>query len=272
MRALRRFRWKRLLFATVITYGFVCAALVIAEPHFLYMPFNGPNTPEAAGLPSYSLQHTTATDGTPINYWEHPSASGPILLYFHGNGGGLHAFTFPLAQFAQAGFHVIAMEYRGYPGAAGKPSQQALTADAIALFDQTHQRYPNRPIAIWGYSLGTGIAVQLAAERAPAALVLEAPFSATVDLAATIYPFIPVRHLMRDQYRSREAITRVHAPLFIMHGETDRLVPITSGETLYNAANDPKEFHRYAGIGHLDLMHSPAYADAFAFLTRMSGL
>jgi fermentation-respiration switch protein FrsA (DUF1100 family) len=110
------------------------------------------------------------------------------------------------------------------------------------------------------------VATQVAARRSPAAIILEAPFTAITDRAGEMFPILPVRHIIRDQYLSREAITQVHAPLFIMHGENDRIVPVHHGRALFARANEPKMLKTYPEFGHLDLINATAYSDAAAFL------
>ncbi len=236
------------------------------ESRLVYVPFDGPTTPKEAGLEAFEKATFSATDGEHIPFWEHTRHTGPIIMYFHGNGGGLYAFKPALAYLANEGFAVAAMEYRGYPGAPGKPSEKALVEDALAFYDTLKKQHPGRPIVLWGYSLGSGIAVQLAAQRPIAGLVLEAPFSAAVDVAKHMYPIFPVGLLMRDQFLSREAIGKVNAPLFIMHGEDDTIIPILFSEQLYERANKPKQFHRYPQAGHVNLMGTPAYGEAVRFL------
>lgn len=260
----------RLLLICIVLYGVACGALMMGERTLLYVPFAGPTEPAIAGLPQYSKGQFTSTDGTAIPYWEHAETEGPLVLYFHGNGGGLHAFISPLDWLADHGMHVIAMEYRGYPGAPGTPSEKALVGDAVALIDHLRAAYPQRPIALWGYSLGSGVATQAAAARTPTALVLEAPFSATVDRARQLFPLFPVRWLMRDQFLSREYIGTVKAPILILHGDADTIIPIGLSEQLYDHATEPKTFRRYAGAGHFDLVDYGAYADALAFIGTLA--
>lgn len=259
-------RIRGLLICLAIAYLLICGLLVSGEPSLVYMPFDGPTSPPQAGLEDFVQESFTAADGETIPFWEHPEPRGPLILYFHGNGGGLHAHRNPLAYLSEQHIAIAAMEYRGYPGAPGKPDEQTLVHDAVAFYDHLRTQYPNRPIVVWGYSLGSGIATQLAAQRPVAALVLEAPFSAAVDVANAQYPMFPVRWLMRNQFLSREAIGNVKAPVFIMHGESDTVIPIHFGEQLYARAHEPKEFHRYPNSGHMDLIKTPAYSDALAFI------
>lgn len=255
----------RILALLVCFYVLFCIALATMERSFLYVPFSGPTTPLDAHLLNFELRHFTTADDSQIPFWEHVD-DGPILLYFHGNAGGLYAFASSLNFLAHAHFHVMAMEYRGYPGAPGRPSEKALVGDALAFYDQVRRNYPARPIVVWGYSLGSGIATQLSAARPVSALILEAPFTATVDRAAQLFPWVPVPLLMRDQYRSRDVIGTIHAPLFVMHGERDKIIPISMGKALFLMANEPKIFTAYADSDHLNLIRTPAYGDAVRFI------
>ena len=258
----------RLLLVTSLLYLALVALLVVGEPVLVYRPLEGPVTPEEAGLLHFTRKTITHEGLPPIHYWENtvPHATATVL-YFHGNGGGLHYHAPNLAYFDNTHVHVIAVEYPGYPGAEGLPSEPVIVAQANALYEFVKSQHPRAPIVIWGYSLGSGVATQLAARHHPAVLILEAPFTAVVDRAAEIFPFIPVHSLMKDQYRSRDVIAQIHAPLFIMHGTDDIIIPIHHGRDLFALANSPKLMKEYKGFGHLDLLQSGAYDDARAFIS-----
>ena len=248
-------------------YIFAALILTISQRHILYQPHDGPAEPRDAGLSNFTRHTLPATDGTAITYWESATpADAPLLFYFHGNGGGLYVFTDALAHFSQQGFHVVAMEYPGYPGAQGHPSQTAIIADGITLIDHFKTRQPNTPAILWGYSLGTGVATQLAAQRHPAVLVLEAPFTAVVDRAQELYPFLPVSLLIDDPYRSRDVIAQAGAPVFIMHGTADRIIPVAHGKALFALAHEPKILKIYPEATHLNLRDYGADDDAIAFI------
>ncbi len=259
----------RVILFALAAYGAGCLFLMASETRLLFLPAPGPTDPAQAGLASYQADQFTAADGAIIPLWEHATQQGPILLYFHGNGGGLYMFTPPLQWFAEQKLHVRAMEYRGYPGAPDKPTETGLVNDAIALYDATRARYPDRPILVWGYSLGSGVAVQLAAARPLAGLILEAPFTSTVDRAAELFPLFPVKHLMTNQFRSITFIDQIHTPLLILHGERDAIVPLHHGKALYARAHQPKTMRTYAGAGHLDLLDTQAYGEALLWLKHL---
>jgi fermentation-respiration switch protein FrsA (DUF1100 family) len=242
-------------------------ALLIGEKSLVYQSFPGPTDPAMAGVPGYTRHTLSNGDKPTIVYWENqPPAPKATVLYFHGNGGGLHAHMPALKAFDALGLHVVAAEYPGYPGAPGEPSEAALVGNAVTLYDHVARTHPD--LTIWGYSLGSGVASQLAAQRHPRSLVLEAPFTAVVDRAGELFPFIPVKPLMKNQYRSRDVIAQVKAPLLILHGDADHIVPISHGRALYALAAEPKHFKQYEDAGHLDLMDYRAYEDALAFILR----
>jgi len=143
------------------------------------------------------------------------------------------------------------VSYRGYGASTGSISEQGFITDALTAYDFLLKRgVAPEQIALVGESLGTGVAVQLAAQRPVGALALEAPFTAAVDVAAEVYPWLPVRWLMKDQFISRDVIGRVKVPLLILHGDADRVIPVEHGRRLFAMANEPKELVILPGAGH----------------------
>jgi fermentation-respiration switch protein FrsA (DUF1100 family) len=143
--------------------------------------------------------------------------------------------------------------------------------DAMAAYDFAATRYPSGRIVLWGESLGTGVAVALAADRQIGGLILDAPFTSAVDIGAAAYPFLPVRWFMKDSFRSNERIGRVKAPLLVLHGEQDHIVPIAFGERLFALANEPKKMARFPSGGHVNLDDHGAAESARSFLNGLTG-
>jgi fermentation-respiration switch protein FrsA (DUF1100 family) len=164
------------------------------------------------------------------------------------------------------GAGLIALSYRGYMGSSGSPTEAGLLRDAEAAYRFAADRYPPERIALWGHSLGSGVAVALAATRAVARVILEAPFTSTADVAQRMFPIVPVRWLMRDQFRSDQRVGAVTAPILMLHGARDLVVPIAQGERLFALANEPKRFVRYEAGGHDDLEIHGAGAEARRFI------
>src|SRR5205085_5591128 len=160
-------------------------------------------------------------DGERVLGWHvPPRANEPVVIYFHGNGGALNLRVDRFQKIIAAGIGLVALSYRGYGGSSGRPSEAGLIEDARAAYAFAAERYAGR-IALWGESLGTGVAVALAAEKPTTHLILDAPYSSTVDVAADLYWFLPVRWLMKDQFRSDERIKQVKAPVLILHGRSE---------------------------------------------------
>ena len=131
-------------------------------------------------------------------------------------------------------------------GSTGQPSERGLLQDAAAAYAFAVARYKPERIVVWGFSLGSGVAVALAAERPVGKLILEAPYTSITDVAASAFWFAPVRLLMRDEFRSDQRIGQVMVPLLVMHGELDPTIPVAFGERLFAMANEPKRFVRLA--------------------------
>jgi len=151
------------------------------------------------------------------------------------------------------GIGLVALEYRGYGGSGGSPSERGLIADGEAAYAFAAARYSVQQIVLWGESLGSGVAVALAAEKPVGRVILEAPFTSAAAVGAEHYWYMPVRLLMKDQYRSDERIAKVTAPLLILHGVHDQIVPYAMGERLFELANKPKHIVRFLDGGHEDL-------------------
>jgi fermentation-respiration switch protein FrsA (DUF1100 family) len=207
-------------------------------------------------------------DGEKIIVWHvPPHGDQPVVIYFHGNGGALADRVPRFAKIADAGVGLVALSYRGYGGSTGKPTEAGLLNDARAAYAFAAARYPGR-MALWGESLGTGVAIALAAEKPVTRMILESPYTSTLDLAAANYWFLPVRLLMKDQFRSDQRIGSVKAPVLILHGEVDGIIPIQYGERLYAMIPGEKRFVRFPGGGHNDLDRHGGVDTALKFLAE----
>jgi uncharacterized protein len=235
-------------------YIAAAAIMYFAQRSLMYFPETIHTTPAAAGLPEAQEVPLTAADGVPIIVWHVPPQGGkPVIIYFHGNGGALKYRVERFRKLIADGIGLVALEYRGYGGLPGNPTEQGLIADAEAAYAFAAARYPAQRIVVWGESLGTGVAVALAADKPVGRVILEAPFTSAVAVGAMHYWYLPVRLLMKDQFRSDERIGKITAPLLILHGVHDRTVPYAMGEHLFELANKPKHIVRFIDGGHEDL-------------------
>ena len=165
------------------------AALFFAQRAFLFpIPPTARTSPQAAGFPEAEEHVLTTADGEKVIVWHVPAKPGhPVILYFHGNGDFLAGFFGRFRDMIADGTGIVALSYRGYAGSSGQPSEQGLLQDAAAAYAFTTARYDADRIVVWGFSLGTGVAVALAADQPVGKLILEAPYTSTADVAASLF-------------------------------------------------------------------------------------
>ena len=170
----------------------------------------------------------------------------------------------------QDGFGVFYLNNRGYGGSGGRPTEENNVADAIAAYDFLAERGVSaEQIVVYGESLGSGQAIRLAAARLVAAIVLESPLTSTVDVARATYFWLPLGLLLTDQYNNERNIRAVPAPILVLHGEQDKVIPVEMGRRVYRAANEPKKIELFSHGGHVDLFDHGAWEKIRAFLTSL---
>jgi fermentation-respiration switch protein FrsA (DUF1100 family) len=202
----------------LVAFGGLVALMYFAQRSLMYFPERGRTTPAAAGTPSAQEVVLDTADGEKVIAWHVPARDGkPLFLYFHGNGGSLRYRTARYRALTATGHGLVALSYRGYGGSSGSPSETGLIADAEAAYRFALTHAPAERIVLYGESLGGGVAVALAAPQKVG------------------------------------AVSAVKAPLLVLHGARDTIVPIGLGERLFALANEPKRMLRFAEGGHLDL-------------------
>lgn len=268
-----RAKMLQILMTAAVFYVAVVVFMYVLQRNFLYYPSSYVPTRAEAGVASMEELRFTTEDGLELFAWvqDPADADKPYVVIFHGNAGTLASRGFKARAFLDAGYGAMLVEYRGYGGNPGSPTEQGLFADARAALGALAARRENRGLVLYGESLGTGVAVAMAEEQARTgnpiqALVLEAPFTSTVDVAVKHYPFLPVRKLMKDAFDSQSRIADVQTPLLIVHGARDRTVPQSLGRTLFEAALEPKEALWPPEAGHNDLYDHGMAEDVLAFL------
>jgi fermentation-respiration switch protein FrsA (DUF1100 family) len=245
---------KWLLVTAALAYGGVLALMYFFQRALMYFPDRTRTAPAVAGLPEAEELMLSSGDGERLVVWHvPPRGSKPVILYFHGNAGALELRAERFKWLVADGNGLVAPSYRGYGGSSGKPSESGLMLDAAAAYEFAIARYPIKRIVVWGESLGTGVAVALAAEHTVGGIILDAPFTSAADVGAAAFPFVPVRWFIKDRFHSDARIGRVKAPLLVLHGALDRIVPITFGERLFALADEPKRMVRFPLGGHVNL-------------------
>jgi fermentation-respiration switch protein FrsA (DUF1100 family) len=256
--------------ACVALYLVLFVGLFVGQRKLLFRCDAAEVDPATLGLKAQTLRLKT-DDGETLLAWSIPPApKRPLILYFHGNAGGLDLRAERFVAMAKAGIGLLAIEYRGYASSTGSPSERGLKLDGEAAYAAAIASgvSPERIVAL-GESLGSGVAVALAARHKIGALVLDSPYSSIADVAAATYWFVPVRALLRDPFHNDLLISSVTAPTLIVHGTKDLVVPIRFGEKLFALANPPKEFWRVEGAAHLAM--GERLADVLNWIARTVG-
>ncbi|MFN7097811.1 MAG: alpha/beta hydrolase [Gammaproteobacteria bacterium] len=242
----------KFLIGLVVAYVAIVIGAYLLQDDLLYHPSHQPLPNPATLAPAYQAIPLTTQDGLQLTAWYAPAKAGkPTLFEMHGNAENLHD-RLQLAQpYLNAGWGVFLLGYRGFADNPGKITEQGLYLDAAAGWNYLDQhQVSNQCIVLYGKSLGTGVAVQTALTHHAAALVLQSPYTSIPAVAEAHYPFLPIKWLLKSQYNSLAKIKAVHLPLLIVHGDKDHLIPIKFGEILFMAANSPKQFILFPGVGH----------------------
>lgn len=253
-------------------YLSVLALLFVFQRNLLYvLSAERPSLAEAGLDGVMRAVSLTTADGLELVAWYRPppAPGAPLLLYYHGNAGHIGGRADKVKPYLDAGYGVLLPEYRGYGGNPGRPTEQGLYTDARAALDfLASEGVSPAHIVCYGESLGTAVAVQMAIERGCGALVLEAPFTSVAAVAQSRYPIFPVKALVLDKFDSLAKIGGLRCPLFVMHGERDRIVPIRYGRALFAAAPAPKEAKWFPEATHVDFEDFGGSAVVRDFLKR----
>ncbi|HEV2511446.1 alpha/beta hydrolase [Bosea sp. (in: a-proteobacteria)] len=263
---------KFLAVGTLGAYVAVLVLLYVQQRQLLY-PRNPARAEIAsANLPGAEETELTTADGEKLIAWVVPPREGkPVLLFFHGNAGNFagRGRQSRFRLLTEDGTGLFAVSYRGYGGSTGSPSEDGLALDARAAYAAAAARFGAERLIGYGESLGTGVVLKLAAEAPLKAVILEAPYMSTVSVAQLRYPYIPVGLLMKDQFRSDLLIGKVKAPLLVLHGQRDNVIPFSQGEALFALANPPKRFVGFPDGNHSDLRAHGSIAELQRFLADL---
>jgi uncharacterized protein len=254
------------------------------QRHLIYLPAPRAVPPAASVLPRAEEVAFTTADGLRLGGWfvpagavGNPASRSPAVLVCNGNGGNRSLRAALAAELSRMGLAVLLFDYRGYGGNPGHPSEEGLAADARAARAYLAGRAEVDPerLVYLGESLGAAVALRLAVERPPAALVLRSPFASLAEVGRLHYPLVPVSLLLRDRYDSAARAGRLAAPLLVVAGGRDRIVPASHSRRLFAAAPEPKRLVVLEGAGHNDhdLLAGPRLvAELRAFLAGVPGL
>lgn len=244
------------LIAVFILYVVPLLLVCVFQRRLMYFPPTVYLAPDAVNLvQAQEVSRTIATGDSVTGWWLPPeSADGTVVMFFHGNGSAVYSNHDIYRDLHERGYGVYGVGYVGYPGSSGLPNQADIVAGAIEQYDWVLAQ-GNAPenIVFYGTSLGSGIAAQLALERRPAQLIMEASFNSTLDIGRQSMPVFPVGLFMQDTYRSDQALQHFDVPLIWMHGTDDEVIDLSQGQTLYEAYTGPKSKLIVEGGRHTNL-------------------
>lgn len=254
----------------VILYIIFLIVLYFFQRRLIYFPSQKAPLPAYAGVPEMEVINLHTADGLTLKAWYRPHlmSHSATLVYFHGNAGhiGLRA---PLVKpYLDAGFGVLLLTYRGYSGNPGNPDEEGLYRDGRAALEFLKQQgVPENSLVLVGESIGCAVAIELATKYNVGALVLQAPFTSLRAVGAYHYPLImPVSFFIKDKYDSLHKADKIHAPVLIIHGNKDKIIPPIFSERLFDALPEPKQAIYVPNRGHNNLLEPNVVID---FIERM---
>lgn len=237
-----------------LVYLAVAGVMYAFQRSFIYVRDPQRTVPADVGLPDVSERILETPDGERLVTWYAKARRGaPMVLYFHGNAGALEVRRERMRAYIDRGRGMLMLAYRGYSGSTGSPTEANLIADAAQAYESLlADGFAPDDIVLYGESLGAAVAIQIAARKPVRAVVLDSPFTSLVARAGLSYPWLPVNLLLKDRFMSDETIERVRAPILVLHGEEDAVVPVAMGRALFARANSPKLLITLPGAGHSD--------------------
>ncbi len=243
--------------AVLVIYAVLIGLMFFLQRNLMYIAGSEKPSLEQAGIVGLEEAVVQTEDDFILYGWYKAPASKdkPTIVWFHGNASTVAITAMRAQPYIKAGYGLLAVEYRGYAGNPGSPTEQGIYKDARAFIDWLKKNGTDENnIVLYGESIGSGPAVQMATEYPSLhALVLESPFTSTVDAAAFHYPFAPVKWLLKDRYENIAKIKNIKAPLIVVYGDKDRIIPHRLGKELFEAAPEPKSLVLIEGGDHNDL-------------------
>ena len=254
---------KSILIVAALVYVIVCALLYFMQERVIFAAPTERVQPQFGWIEALELQ--TDDDETIIGWYapaEH--AACPTIIFFHGNAAQLDWGAARFKKMHEAGLGFLAIAYRGYSGSSGRPSESGMITDAQTAWRwlTENKDLSSDQIVIHGHSMGSGVAVQLAAEHAPRALIMESPFYSIQSVIQQRLPNFPISLLLKHKFRSDLHIANISAPILMAHGSEDKVVPISQSQKLFERAPDPKTYKTIAGQGHNNLVGTGLYETA----------
>ena len=235
----------QLLLVFVLIYLFILTSTYIFQRKLLYQPGENNYSGDQLLVDIEEIK-ILAEDNIELLSWFHKKdlKKYKTILFFHGNAGNLENRIHKINHFKDMKINFLIVSWRGFSGNKGQPTEKGLYKDGKSAVKWLKMKgVEEKDIVIYGESLGTGIAIEIAQNKNFAGIILESPFTSMVDAGKTQYPYLPVKFLLKDKYESDKKIKKVKSPILIMHGKIDQIVPFYMGKKMYEIANEPKFFY-----------------------------
>lgn len=270
---LSHFYW-RLLRDVAVLYLVFAGLVYVLQRKLQYFP-----DPANVPLPrdqKYSRIETAnlaTSDGLRLFAWHWPGGIPTTLVIFHGNAGHRGHRMDWIEDLHSLGYGVFVLDYRGYGGSEGSPTEQGFYLDGEAALRWLDERGV-RDLVYFGESLGCAVAVEMAKRQPPLALILQSGFSSAMDVARQAYPYLPIRLLMKDRFDSKPKMAKIFCPILFINGQRDSIVPLRLGRSLFEAANEPKTWFPISEADHNDLpwVGGKKYLDGIQRFLQHQGL
>ena len=232
----------QLILIIFVIYFLILVFLYFYQRNLLYHPNENNYSEDKISVEIQKVKIPTS-DNIELVGWYHKKnlKSYKTLIYFHGNAGSLENRIHKLNHFQDMNINFLIIAWRGFSGNNGKPSEEGLYLDGNSAINWLiKEGVAEKNLILYGESLGTGVAIQLAQNRNFGGVILETPFTSMVDAAKNFYPYIPVNLLLKDKFENYKKVKNINSPILVMHGEIDQIVPFSMGKKIYEIANEPK--------------------------------
>ena len=226
----------------LITYLIVLAYIYLFQRNLLYHPSDNSYQEDKVNF-DYKEIFIQNKEGIKLKAWLHEKdlIKKKTIIFFHGNAGNLRNRNYKLNELSKFDINFLIVAYRGFSGNQGKPSELGLYEDARSTLDWLKIKgVKEKNLILYGESLGTAVAIEIAQNKDLAGIILESPFTSMVELAQKYYPVLPVKFLLKDKYETIKKLPNINSPLLVLHGKLDDIVPFSMGKKLFEKANEPK--------------------------------
>ena len=226
----------------IILYISVCTYMYIFQRNFLYHPYQNNHLRGEKLNPEVKEVFVPSTEGITLKSWFYKNPKNTYtVLFFHGNAGELGNRIYKLNELKNLNLNYLIISWRGFSGNKGSPTEQGLYSDARSAIDWLEKNnILKNKIILYGESLGTGVAIEVAQNQKFAGIILESPYTSIVDAAKIYYPYLPVDFILKDKYLSLKKIKNITSPVLVMHGGADRIIPIAMGKKLFDEIQSKK--------------------------------